>query len=88
MKRGAPPEGRAGIDLDGLRGGENPRVGLAVVLSDRSEVLSHYELVCMDEFELDDLFSPEKSKGGFHKKFFQAISRLVALAREGVSLVT
>ena len=88
MKSGAPPQGQAGIDLDGLRGGENPRVGLAVEFSDRSEALSHYELVCMDEFELDNVFSPEMSNGGYRKKYFQAISRLVALAREGVSLVT
>lgn len=35
---------------------------------------------------LDTLFSEEMLKGGYRKKYFRAISRLVALAREGSGL--
>ena len=37
--------------------------------------------------KLDELFSAEMLKGGYRKKYFRAISRLVALAREGTALV-
>jgi cell division protein ZapE len=32
---------------------------------------------------LDAMFAPELLDGGYRKKYFRAISRLVALAREG-----
>jgi len=36
---------------------------------------------------LDRLFSEEMLKGGYRKKYFRAVSRLVALARDGQSVV-
>lgn len=36
---------------------------------------------------LDRLFSAEMLKGGYRKKYFRAISRLVALARDGATMV-
>jgi cell division protein ZapE len=36
---------------------------------------------------LDRLFSEEMLKGGYRKKYFRAVSRLVALARDGQSMV-
>lgn len=36
---------------------------------------------------LDRLFSAEMLRGGYRKKYFRAISRLVALARDGAALV-
>jgi cell division protein ZapE len=36
---------------------------------------------------LDRLFSEEMLRGGYRKKYFRAVSRLVALARDGQSMV-
>jgi cell division protein ZapE len=36
---------------------------------------------------LDRLFSAEMLRGGYRKKYFRAVSRLVALARDGQSMV-
>jgi cell division protein ZapE len=36
---------------------------------------------------LDEVFSADMLRGGYRKKYFRAISRLVALAREGAGLV-
>ena len=36
---------------------------------------------------LGDLFTPELMRGGYRKKYFRAVSRLTALAREGVGEV-
>ena len=38
-------------------------------------------------FTLDRLFAPELLEGGYRKKYFRAVSRLVALAREGARVV-
>ena len=35
----------------------------------------------------DELFAPQLLEGGYRKKYFRAISRLVALAREGAARV-
>ena len=35
---------------------------------------------------MDELFAPELLEGGYRKKYYRAISRLDALAREGVGL--
>ena len=35
---------------------------------------------------LDEVFSAEMLRGGYRKKYYRAISRLVALAREGAGL--
>lgn len=35
---------------------------------------------------LDEIFAPELLRGGYRKKYYRAISRLVALAREGAGL--
>jgi cell division protein ZapE len=32
---------------------------------------------------LDRMFSPDMLKGGYRKKYLRAVSRLIALAREG-----
>jgi cell division protein ZapE len=36
---------------------------------------------------LDEVFTPDMLRGGYRKKYYRAISRLVALAREGSGLV-
>jgi cell division protein ZapE len=36
---------------------------------------------------LDRLFSEDMLRGGYRKKYFRAVSRLVALARDGQSMV-
>jgi cell division protein ZapE len=35
---------------------------------------------------MDEVFAPELLEGGYKKKYFRAISRLDALAREGAGL--
>ncbi|MGH3588292.1 MAG: AFG1/ZapE family ATPase, partial [Pseudonocardia sp.] len=35
---------------------------------------------------LDQLFAPDLLEGGYRKKYHRAVSRLVALAREGAGL--
>jgi cell division protein ZapE len=35
---------------------------------------------------LDHVFTAEMLRGGYRKKYYRAISRLVALAREGAGL--
>lgn len=57
-----------------------------VVLADR--LYDRDIPVLASGIKLDELFSPEMLKGGYRKKYFRAISRLVALAREGEALVT
>ncbi len=56
-----------------------------VVLADR--LYDRDIPVLASGIKLDELFSPEMLKGGYRKKYFRAISRLVALAREGEALV-
>ncbi len=34
---------------------------------------------------LDKVFAPDMLRGGYRKKYFRAISRLVALGREGAT---
>lgn len=36
---------------------------------------------------LDELFAPDLLRGGYRKKYFRAVSRLVALARDGQTMV-
>jgi cell division protein ZapE len=35
---------------------------------------------------LDELFTPELLRGGYRKKYLRAVSRITALARDGVAL--
>jgi cell division protein ZapE len=35
---------------------------------------------------LGDMFTPELLRGGYRKKYLRAISRITALARDGVAL--
>ena len=56
-----------------------------VVLADR--LYDRDIPVLASGINLDELFSAEMLKGGYRKKYFRAISRLVALAREGTALV-
>lgn len=56
-----------------------------VVLADR--LYDRDIPVLASGIKLDELFSAEMLKGGYRKKYFRAISRLVALAREGAALV-
>jgi cell division protein ZapE len=72
-----------------------PLVGLEEVrtLSDQAQALRLVVLVdrlydrdvpvVASGVPLDRLFSEQLLKGGYRKKYFRAISRLVALAREG-----
>ena len=55
-----------------------------VVLTDR--LYDRDIPVLASGIKLDELFSAEMLKGGYRKKYFRAISRLVALAREGAAL--
>lgn len=55
-----------------------------VVLADR--LYDRDIPVLASGIKLDELFSAEMLKGGYRKKYFRAISRLVALAREGAAL--
>lgn len=49
--------------------------------------LATRELVCIDEFELDDpgdqVFTAQLLAGGYRKKCLRAISRLISLANVG-----
>ena len=36
---------------------------------------------------LDQVFSPKMLRGGYRKKYFRAVSRLVSLARDGHAMV-
>lgn len=71
------------IDVTGLR--DQAEALRLVVLIDR--LYDRDIPVIASGLPVDSLFSPEMLGGGYRKKYFRALSRLVALAREGSAVV-
>ncbi|HVH94614.1 MAG TPA: AFG1/ZapE family ATPase, partial [Nocardioidaceae bacterium] len=72
--------------LEDVRTIEDQAVALRlVVLADR--MYDRDLPVVASGVTFDALFAPPLLKGGYRKKYFRAVSRLVALAREGAELV-
>ena len=84
-KYGALLDGVSLVCLEDVRTVEDQAVALRlVVLADR---LYDRDLpVLASGVTFDRLFAPELLEGGYRKKYYRAISRLVALAREGAGL--
>ena len=84
-KYGALLDGVTAVCLEDVRTIDDQAVALRlVVLADR---LYDRDLpVVASGVTFDRLFAPDLLKGGYKKKYFRAISRLVALAREGAGL--
>ena len=84
-KYGALLDGVRVVCLEDVRTVDDQAVALRlVVLADR---LYDRDLpVVASGVTFDELFAPELLEGGYRKKYFRAISRLVALAREGTTL--
>jgi cell division protein ZapE len=84
-KYGALLDGVAVVCLEDVRTVDDQAVALRlVVLADR---LYDRDLpVVASGVPFDRLFAPELLSGGYRKKYFRAISRLDALAREGAGL--
>jgi cell division protein ZapE len=84
-KYGALLDGVRLVCLEDVRTVEDQAVALRlVVLADR---LYDRDLpVVAGGVTFDRLFAPPLLEGGYRKKYFRAISRLVALAREGAAL--
>ncbi len=84
-KYGALLDGVRVVCLEDVRTVDDQAVALRlVVLADRS-----YDRdlpVVASGVTFDELFAPALLEGGYRKKYFRAISRLVALAREGAEL--
>ncbi len=84
-KYGALLDGVTTVCLEDVRTVDDQAVGLRlVVLADR--MYDRDLPVVASGVALDQLFAPELLAGGYRKKYFRAISRLVALAREGAGL--
>ena len=83
-KYGALLDGVRLVCLEDVRTVSDQNVGLRlVVLADR--VYDRDLPVVASGVTFDRLFAPELLEGGYRKKYFRAISRLVALAREGAA---
>ncbi len=84
-KFGAMLDGAELVCLDDVHTVHDQSVALRlVVLADR---LYDRDLpVVASGVPMDELFAPELLRGGYRKKYFRAISRLVALSREGAGL--
>ncbi|SFC37419.1 cell division protein ZapE [Streptomyces aidingensis] len=82
---GALCDGLTAVCLTGVRPVPDQSTALRlVVLADR---LYDREIpVLASGIPLDRLFGPEMLAGGYRKKYFRAISRLTALARDGAAL--
>ena len=85
-KYGALLDGVSTVCLEDVRTVDDQAVALRlVVLADR---LYDRDLpVVASGVTFDEMFAPPLLEGGYRKKYLRAISRLVALAREGHSLV-
>jgi cell division protein ZapE len=85
-KYGALLDGVRLVCLEDVRTVTDQNVALRlVVLADR--VYDRDLPVVASGVTFDRLFAPELLEGGYRKKYFRAISRLVALAREGAAHV-
>jgi cell division protein ZapE len=74
-------EGVSLLGLQGVRAIDDQAVALrVVVLADR--LYDRKVPVVATGVPLDEVFAPELLRGGYRKKYFRAVSRLVALARE------
>jgi cell division protein ZapE len=84
-KYGAMLDGVTVVCLEDVRTVEDQNVALRlVVLADR---LYDRDLpVVASGKTFDELFAPPLLEGGYRKKYYRAVSRLVALAREGAGL--
>jgi cell division protein ZapE len=81
-KYGALLDGVAVVCLDDVRTVDDQSVALRlVVLADR--MYDRDLPVVASGVSFDELFAPPLLEGGYRKKYFRAVSRLVALAREG-----
>ncbi len=84
-KYGALLDGVRSVCLEDVRTVDDQAVALRlVVLADR--MYDRNLPVVASGVTFDRLFAPELLGGGYKKKYFRAISRLVALAREGAGL--
>ncbi|HSV38842.1 MAG TPA: cell division protein ZapE [Nocardioidaceae bacterium] len=84
-KYGALLDGVTTVCLEDVRTVDDQAVALRlVVLADR--MYDRDLPVVASGVTFDQLFAPELLAGGYKKKYFRAISRLVALAREGSGL--
>jgi cell division protein ZapE len=82
---GALIDGVAAVGLSGVRPVDDQSVALRlVVLIDR--LYDRKIPVLASGTAFDDLFTPELLRGGYRKKYLRAISRITALARDGVAL--
>jgi cell division protein ZapE len=83
-KYGALLDGVSTVCLEDVRTVDDQAVGLRlVVLADR---LYDRDLpVVASGVTFDELFAPPLLEGGYRKKYYRAVSRLVALAREGAA---
>jgi cell division protein ZapE len=84
-KYGALLDGVRVVGLEDVRTVDDQAVALRlVVLADR--MYDRDLPVVASGVTFDELFAPALLEGGYRKKYYRAISRLVALAREGSSL--
>ncbi|ACU76214.1 AFG1-family ATPase [Catenulispora acidiphila DSM 44928] len=82
---GALIDGVSAVGLTGVRPLDDQNVALRlVVLIDR--LYDRKVPVIASGTPLGDLFTPELLRGGYRKKYLRAISRITALARDGVAL--
>jgi cell division protein ZapE len=82
---GALIDGVSAVGLTGVRPLDDQNVALRlVVLIDR--LYDRKVPVVASGTPLGDLFTPELLRGGYRKKYLRAISRITALARDGVAL--
>jgi cell division protein ZapE len=84
-KYGALLDGVRVVCLEDVRTVDDQSVGLRlVVLADR--MYDRDLPVVASGVTFDALFAPQLLEGGYRKKYFRAISRLVALARDGADV--
>jgi len=84
-KYGALLDGVTAVCLEDVRTVDDQAVALRlVVLADR--MYDRDLPLVASGVTFDRLFAPELLAGGYRKKYFRAVSRLVALAREGAGL--
>ncbi len=84
-KYGAMLDGVSVVCLEDVRTVSDQAVALRlVVLADR--LYDRDVPVVASGVSMDELFAPPLLEGGYRKKYFRAISRLDALAREGAAL--
>jgi cell division protein ZapE len=82
---GALIDGVSAVGITGVRPLEDQNVALRlVVLIDR--LYDRKVPVIASGTPLGELFTPELLRGGYRKKYLRALSRITALARDGVAL--